>query len=80
MLEDLNSLIQYNPVLREVQRRRAPTTAVTLTTCPACGEELPRSLRADLHRAMAEVEPDATGVRRIPTDMHSDEWWQDRGL
>lgn len=80
LLEDLDSLVLYNPVLREVQRSGSATKAIPLTECPACGESLPRSLRADLHRAMAAVEPDATGVRRIPAEMHSDEWWRRRGL
>ena len=80
MLEDLDSPIQYNPILREIQRRRSPTETVTLTTCPACGEALPRSLRSDLHQAMAELQPDATGVARVPAEMHSDEWWRRRGL
>jgi len=78
MLNDVDSLIQYNPILREVQRRRSPTTEITLTTCPSCGQDLPRSLRSDLHRAMAKLPPDVTGVNRLPGEMHSDEWWRRR--
>jgi hypothetical protein len=73
LLEDLHSLIQYNPILREIQHRRSPTKAVTLTKCPARHEALARSLRKDLHRAMAESEPDATSGRRMPAECHTDE-------
>ncbi|MFC0532797.1 hypothetical protein [Phytohabitans kaempferiae] len=80
LLEDFDSLIQYNPVLREIQHWRSPTKSITLTKCPACGKDLPRSLRSDLHGAMTEVPPDAVGVRRLPDEMHNDEWWRRRGL
>lgn len=85
LINDLECALNYNPKFREytIGANKKSIVRNVIYFCPWCGNKLPKSLRAEYFKILAdEYSPDVNleSYKNLdfPDDFKSDSWWKKR--